>query len=67
MLAYPKCELAYLEFLSVGDIVMIKAALLEQLKTSMREICKCFVRNGFAHWKTKSSVLVDWNTKSLVQ
>lgn len=49
MLAYPKCELAYLEFFSVGDIVMIKAALLEQLKTSMREICKCFVRNGFAH------------------
>lgn len=49
MLAYLKCELAYFEFLSIDDIVMIKAMLLEQLKTGICEICKCFMRNGIAH------------------
>lgn len=38
MLAYLNCEWAYFEFLSVDDIVMIKAILQEQLKTSICEI-----------------------------
>lgn len=38
MLAYLNCEWAYFEFLSIDDIVMIKAILQEQLKTSICEI-----------------------------
>lgn len=49
MLAYLKCELAYFEFFSIDDIVVIKAMLLEQLRTSICEICKHFVRNGIAY------------------
>lgn len=48
MLGYLKCALAYFDFVSVDDIVMIKATLLEQLRTSIYEICKCFVRKGVA-------------------
>lgn len=38
MLAYLKCELAYFEFLSIDDIMMIKAILQEQFTTSICEI-----------------------------
>lgn len=58
MLAYLKCELAYFEFFSIDDIVVIKAMLLEQLKTRVCEMDKWFIRHDIAHRKTRSSVLV---------
>lgn len=48
VLAYLKCALAYFEFFSIDNIGMIKATLLEQLKTSIYEICKYFMRKGIA-------------------
>lgn len=48
MLAYLKCELAYFEFFSIDDIVMIKAMLLAQLKTRVCERGKWFIRHDIA-------------------